>query len=684
MKISVNWIQDFVKLSPPLEDVAERLTMAGLEVKKIEALPHKKDIVWDVEITSNRPDWLSHRGVAREISAVENLSLHLPETDTTQKRPMPAGWKINIKDAEGCPYYSGILIEGLTLQPTPDFIRDRLEACGLRSIHLIVDITNYVLLETGQPLHAFDADLLSGKAIQIRRPKEGEKLVAIDGRELSLQSDDLVIADDQCAVALAGVMGGKATEVNQQTRNIFLESAFFHPRWIRQTSRRHAISSESSYRFERRVDPEGVDFGRDRALWLIQKYAKPRFISAVIKAGQKPVLAKSTLHLSETAIEKVLGTSVKPSQVALILGRLGLNVSKESEKSWNVRIPSFRSDLSRSVDLIEEVARIYGYDWIPETLPERAPLFKPPSPLAKFESGLRQYLAAAGLYETVTFSLISEKELSVENELRQAVSIINPQNKELCWMRPVLLPSLLDVIRHNQNAGNPHVFIFEIANAYSQPMKGKPPVEEKVLSIALFGNWKEKTWLDPERKATFYDLKGIIEGLLKQFGIGQYQFLSKPNSYFEETASEALKIGSTDAGFLGEVHSRFIQAWGLDTSVFFAQISLEKAVSFIRLVPFFSELPRYPSVERDIAVVVPEEVKTGDIQTEIVKLGGELIHDVRLFDLFRGGRVPKGYKNLGIRVTYLSRNRTLVSEEIQKLHTEIAGTIARKFEATFQ
>ncbi len=684
MKISVNWLQDFVKLPPPIENIAEQLTMAGLEVKKVEPWQNKKDILFEIEVTSNRPDWLSHLGVAREISAVLNLSMQLPEVDKALNRPMPSGWKINLKEVEGCAYYSGVLIEGITLQPTPEFIRERLEACGVRPIHLIVDITNYVLLETGQPLHAFDADLVGGQEIQIRKAKPGEKFTAIDGKVLELRPADLVIADNERAIALAGVMGGKDTEVNSKTRNIFLESAFFHPRWIRQTSRRHTLSSESSYRFERRVDPEGVGLGRDRALWLIQKYAKPRFISAVIRAGRKPTEVKNTIHLSETLIEKVLGTPIKSSQISLILTKLGLTVSKDAEKSWTVRIPSFRPDLTRPIDLVEEIARIYGYDKIPENLPERAPLFKPRSALTKLEEKTRHFFAGAGLSETVTFSLISERGLSRDAELKNAVAIINPQNKELCWMRPVLLPSLLDVIQHNLHAGIRDCFVFEMAHTYAQGSREKSPAEDRVLAFALFGNWKPKTWLDVDRKAAFYDLKGIAEAFLQACGIRKFEFVSRPQSFLQPGISEELKVGQDILGVLGEAHSRFLSLWDLDGSVYFAQISLSKILPHVRWVPHFSELWRYPGIERDLALTVPEMVKTGDIQAEILKFGNGLIHEVRLFDFFRGGRIPKGYKNLGFRITYLSRERTLVSVEIQKLHSEIAEAMARKFQATFQ
>ncbi len=684
MKISVNWLQDFIKMKPPIESIAERLTMAGLEVKKLESYQNMKDQLFEIEVTTNRPDWLSHLGVAREIAAVENLSMKWPETDTVTNRPMPSGWKLDLKEKDGCPYYSGILIEGITQQPTPDFIRERLEACGLRSISLIVDITNYVLLETGQPLHAFDADLLKFQEVKVRRAKAGEKMTAIDGTVLALTAEDLVIADRENPVAIAGVMGGKDTEVTDQSRNIFLESAFFHPRWVRRTSKRLGLASESSYRFERRVDPEGVDYGRARALWLIQKYAKPRFVSAVLKAGEKPAQEKTTLHISEQDIERWIGIPMKGNQIASILTRLGLQVSKTSGTSWKVQIPSFRSDLTRTVDLIEEVTRVYGFDNIPETLPERAPLFIPENPLLKVEGTVRDICAGAGLYESVTFSLISQKGLESDPAIQQSIQIVNPQHKELAWMRPHLAGSFLDVIKKNNHMGTHDVFVYEIANVYSAGEGKKKSAEEKVLSIALFGEWKSKTWLDTSRAVTFYDLKGILLSLLEALGIEGAVFKPLSNALFRQGACEEILIGKHCAGRLGEINHEIVAHWDLESPVFFGELYLERLVQHMRQIRPIQELPRFPAVKRDISLVVPESVKAGDVEKSILKLGGPLVRGVEVFDLFRGKRVPEGHKNMGLRVTYQAQDKTLVSDDVQDLHSKLADALAKQFQASFQ
>ena len=684
MKISTNWLKDFVELAPPVSRTAERLTLAGLEVKKCEALKTPSDTVFEIEITSNRPDWLSHWGVAREIAAVENLSLKNPVVDPETGRTPPPGWKIQTKDAGGCPYYTGVLIEGITETKTPDFIVNRLLACGIRSINLIVDITNYVLLEVGQPLHAFDADLLHGKEIVVRKPKPGEKFTLINGAEIELKPEDLLIADSDRAVALAGVMGGKDSEISEKTRNVFLESAFFNPSRVRKTSRTHQVSSDSSYRFERRVDPEGVDLGRSRALALIQKYAKPRRISAVIKVGEKPQLDVKTINFRADEVTPVLGVEIKPSQIALILGRLGLHVKQHAPGSWTVGIPSFRPDLTRTIDLVEEIARIYGYENIPETLPMREPLTVGESPRLVLERRIREFLSGAGLSETVTFSLVSEDGLDAAKDLKQAVQIVNPLQHGLHWMRPTLVTSLLNVIQKNVNAGADSVPVFEIANIYSVTDAHKHPVEERICALALYGKKAVQTWLDTARPVTFYDLKGFVEAVLKNAGCADLCVAKIQKSYFAEGTGEELRTWQTPLAFMGEISGKLLEKWDLKEPVYYAEISLEKILPQSQKVRAFKEWPKYPAIERDLSIVVKESVKGGDLISEIRGMGQGLIREVELFDLFRGKRVPEGCKNLAFRILYQSPERTLVSDEVQKLQDRIAQTLVQKYQASFQ
>lgn len=682
MRLSTNWLKDFVPLSPPLERIAERLTMAGLEVKRIEPRPDLKDTVFEVEVTTNRPDWLSHWGVAREIRAVENAGLKPPPAENPPHQPMPSGWKLHLKEAEGCPYYTASLLEGVEWGETPEWMRKRLLACGLRSINLLVDITNYVLLEVGQPLHAFDADLLQGKEVQIRRAKSGETIVAIDGTSYPLKSEDLVIADRDRAVALAGIMGGRETEVTERTRNILLESAFFDPRWVRKSSRRLGLSSESSYRFERRVDPEGVDGGRERAIYLFREIAGVRTVSAVLKAGQKPGLPKSRIHLSLEEIEKVLGMKVKPHEVHSALIRLGLEAKNEGPEIWGIRIPSYRADLERPIDLVEEVARIVGYENIPESLPERAPLDSLPLPLRILEEKTRDFLAGAGLFETVTSSLVNPNLFEPAGvDLKGSVRIQNPIHAELTLLRPSFLISFLEVLARNERGGERSLPIFEAAPLYFWTSKGEAPREEKTLGILLSGE-REAGWSDSKRPLNFFDLKGLLESYLEWLGIPNFSFTPESYPFFD--AGARIEIGKERVGYLGEVARSIRAAWDLRTYPSFAELSLEKVLARLPAGKPFKEIPRFPPVERDLALVVDESVQASEVFKTIRELGGGLVRKIELFDLFRGGRIPKGKKNLAFRLLYQSPERTLLSEEVQCLHEGLAREIAQRFQAEFQ
>jgi len=687
MKISLNWLSDYIKISPPYEKLAEDLTMAGLTVEGIEEMSGEpRDVVFEVEVTTNRPDWLSHWGVAREAAAIRNLSLKLPDIYTKVRADLPSGWTLDLREADGCPYYAGVLLEGIPAGiETPAWIKNRLTVCGLRSINFVVDVTNYVLLETGQPLHAFDAGMLKDSKIKIRRAKAGEKLVLIDSKEITLQANDLVIADANGPVALAGIMGGKSTEVTAQTRNVFLESAYFSAAFVRQSARRHGLKSDSSYRFERRVDPAGVDFARNRAIHLILEYTKSHKVgvSGVLRAGQLPEASKKSIKLSIDRIQQVLGITVKTSEVISILTRLGLNVSAPSSKSLLVKTPSYRADLLEDIDLIEEVARIHGYGHIPETLPERAPILVQDHPQFKIENFLRPRLAGLGFHETVTFSLASDKGLEPD-DLKNAVELVNPQNHEMRWMRPTLLPSLLTVLRKNLDMRSEQTFLFEIANVYRRAPQDNKAQEDRVLALLICGQMRPAGWSEAGRAAGYHDLKGILMAVLESLGISKMSFTPSASETFEPGIFEMVKQTSKTAGKIGQVRTSLCAEWGIDEPVFFAEIKLESLLeSWIRIKPLV-DLPRFPSVVRDLSIVVPEEVKAGEINTLIAGLGQDLVKEVRVFDVFRGGRVPPNFKNLGISITYQSAEKTLVADDIQDLHTRIAGHIAKQYQATFQ
>jgi phenylalanyl-tRNA synthetase beta chain len=357
---------------------------------------------------------------------------------------------------------------------------------------------------------------------------------------------------------------------------------------------------------------------------------------------------------------------------------------KKERIIWTVGIPSYRPDLVRPIDLIEEIARIYGFENIPETLPARSPLSLTENPRLALEKRIRRFLSGAGLSETVTFSLVPEDGLDPAKDLRHAVQIVNPLQHGLHWMRPTLVTSLLNVIQKNVNAGADSIPVFEIANIYSMPDPHKHPVEERVCAIALFGKKAAQTWLDAARPVTFYDLKGYVEAVLRSAGCPDLCVAKIQKSYLEEGTAEEIRSWQTPLAFLGQVSGALLERWDLKEPVYYAEISLEKLVTPAQKIRAFKDWPKYPAIERDLSIVVKDSVKSGDLMGEIRGLGQGLIRDVFLFDLFRGKRVPEGCKNLAFRVVYQSPERTLVSEEVQKVHEKIAQTLVQKYQAVFQ
>ncbi|MBI3316984.1 MAG: phenylalanine--tRNA ligase subunit beta [Candidatus Omnitrophica bacterium] len=684
MKVSLDWLHDYVSFRGDGAAMAEKLTLAGLEVKKIEERADLQDKVFETEITSNRPDWLSHIGVAREIAAVCHQKLKLPQIKKRASSKIAPKWTLQIQDREGCPYYTGIYLGGIKQVETPVLIRKRLEACGLRPINFIVDITNYVLLETGQPLHAFDADRLKGNKIVVRRAKPQEKFAAINENHYELYPEDIVISDTENPCALGGVMGGKESEIDSETKNIFLESAFFNPRFIRRTSRRLGLSSDSSYRFERRVDPQGVDFSRQRAVDLICHYACPETVGPVIRAGKKPGVKVRNLKLSAKELEGILGFKIPEKNVLNILTRLGFQIKRISKGAWRITLPSYRGDVSAPVDLVEEVARIYGYEKIPESLPSRPPLLDQDSFAQDLETRARQVLCGIGFHETITVSLISKNYLANPEILNKAISVQNPQNKDLCWMRPTFLPSFLQVIKRNVDFGSKQVLLYELSNLYQKPVRPSLASEKRVLGLALAGKWSLKNWVDAEREVTFYDLKGTLEHLFASLGIPKICYERSSHPLLKTHNSESLQTHGTTLGILGEVSAQEIKHWDFEGEVFYAEIFLEALASLGKKLTLVREIPKFPAMERDLAICVPESVPSGELEEEMRKLGGSLLTKIELFDLYRGGRVSPGHKNLAYRLTYQSYERTLLSEEIQSLHHKIANSLALKYQATFQ
>lgn len=687
MKVSLDWLKDYVGIKGSAESLSELLTMSGLNVEKL----HKvgTDSVFEIEITTNRPDWLSHIGVAREIHAVTGTSFHLPPTDRDRSKkkngPVPAN-KISVSTSSRdlCPYYSAVVLEGIEWQATPEFMKKRLEACGIRSINLIVDITNYVLLEWGQPLHAFDLDQIHGDEISARPGRDGERMTALDGVTYELNKNDIVIADSKGPVAIGGVMGGKKSEVSSTTKNILLESAFFKPSSVRQTARRLGLGSESSYRFERRVDPNGVDLARDRAVYLILKYAKPKRIGSVLRAGKPPV-SESRISLNLSEVSRVLGIEIPAAKMKSFLSRLGLAVTAKRKKI-SAKVPSFRSDLTRPIDLIEEVARLYGYNKIPETLPSLIPMDVVPQPILELEDKARCFAVGLGFQEIITFSIVEEAILKRLGISESQVRLVNPQNKELCVMRPTLLSGLAQSIKRNLSVGQTDLWFFEIGNRYTaaEPLKRSVsrvelPHEERMLGLAISSDG-QPNWLERKRSASFYDLKGVITEFFKRLRISlETELMTHP--FFEAGEAMLIKAEGQEAGYFGTLSERVRNIYDLEKPVYYVELSIEKLSQAHSKPIHFEELPKFPSSPRDLTLIVSDDFKAGVIIDRIRQMAGAWAAQIEVFDYFKGGQIPKGKKSLSFRIHYQAKDRTLQNEEVNKLHFEIIDSLSRSFGA---
>jgi phenylalanyl-tRNA synthetase beta chain len=617
------------------------------------------DTILDVEITPNRSDLLSYVGLAREIAALSGKTARLPEIAPAESRP---DGSVRIAALRECPFYSARRIENVTVGPSPDWLRARLEAAGLRPINNIVDITNFVMLELGQPLHAFDATKLQG-GINVRLAEEGEKFLALDGKTYSLRSDNLMIADDRRAVAIGGVMGGEDTGVTETTRNVLLESAYFLPSSIRRTARTLSLPSDASYRFERGVNPATVLHASERATQLIREIAGGTPAATTATAGEIPP-PPSDVTLRFGRCDQLLGVRVPRQQIVDTLTRFGLGRVGEIEEGAMFSIPPHRPDLKREVDLIEEVVREYGINKIPG---RSRSVFTPVSGAdraADFDSKLRQRLTALGLFEVRTSALIPRKD--AETAATGAVGLKNPLSEDHVALRPSLVSGLLDVLARNQNMGASSVRLFELGRIFLPP----DAREQRALGLLFSGNvtssahWRAAA----KRQLDFFDLKGALESLR----IPDLGFRRSTHSAFALSA-ELTSRGEV-IGLAGQLSATRAAELGASAPVYVAQIDVDAIMRAAGTGGRFREIDRYPAIVRDIALIVPEALSHDEIARVITSGNESLLASVALFDLFsgkEGSAVGIGLKSLAYTLTYRAADRTLTNDEVTVIHGRI-------------
>jgi phenylalanyl-tRNA synthetase beta chain len=644
------------------------------------------DVVYDLEITPNRPDWNSVIGIAREISALTGNVLRLPEihiapaqlaSEATDK------WlAVRIQEPELCPRYTARIIRGVKVGPSPDWLRSNLEKCGIRSINNVVDVTNFVMLEIGQPLHAFDYHLLSAPAtIVVRRAVEGEKFVTLDGKERLLTSQMLLIADETKAVALAGIMGGQNSEIQSSTVDVLIESACFQPQNIRATSKKLELRTDSSYRFERGADPGICEWASRRAAQLILETAGGLLLDPLVDAYPAPAPPKQ-IGLNCERTDELLGVHIAPESQIQTLQRLGLECVQTAPPTF--RIPTFRVDLKREVDLIEEIGRLYGVDKIPATPPRGAVGTNVFDTVHDQISEARRLLTALGLFEAQGQTLISSVAASLMGPLDQTASLENPLSADMNVLRPSLLPGLLESLRNNATRKNGDVALFEIGRVFTRSADGIK--EGRRVALAFLGRRQPVFWNGAERDAKhdIYDLKGVLDEFLEQFGMRGITWTRQEERHSLYLEYAALQLGKLTLGKAGQLVPALQKQYDLRDAAFLAELDLDLLLNRRAPAKSFKALPAFPAIRRDVAMLAPENTLFEAVQNIVKQTKPANLEKMELFDIFRGSNVPVGQKSIACAFTYRNAERTLTDAEVNAAHEKLVEQLKRSLPATIR
>ncbi|MBL8829705.1 MAG: phenylalanine--tRNA ligase subunit beta [Planctomycetaceae bacterium] len=659
MLVSWSWLRDYVPLTVSADEFAERLMMAGLNHESTESVGD--DLAIDLEVTSNRPDCLGHLGIAREAAVLFGVPLKLPAAEPKSgATAVDTLTKVRIDAPQLCSRYIARVIRGVKVKSSPSWLVKRLATIGQPSINNIVDITNYVLMECGQPLHAFDFRKLAGNEIIVREARAGEKIEAIDHKTYELSPGLCVIADRDRPVAIAGVMGGAATEVGPATVDVLIESAEFDPASIRATARKLNLHSDSSYRFERGLDPEGVDWASRRCCELILELAGGELAAGSVDVGRKPA-ARQPIVLRLSQIKRILGIEIPTSRVAEILTALGSEVRKVEPERIEAVAPSWRADLTREIDLIEEAARIHGYDAIPEDV--RVPMATSARSREDRVLGeVRQVLIGSGFDEAFTISVVepewseSFSPWSDVPPLSTAMPILRRANQ----LRRSLVPSLLGARRTNETLANPRIELFEIAKVYL-PQPGQLPDERLMLALTS--------------GQSFLQLKGVIENLLERLHIaGELTVKPSANALFEPGRGVELLVAGERLGFLGELSRAGRSKFELRGAATVVELRLDALTTAAQLVPRYAPIPAFPAIERDVNLVVDERVRWADMARQIRNHGGPLLEQVDYRDTYRDPqRLGSGKKSLLFSLKLRSAESTLTSQQADSVRDTIVA-----------
>ncbi|XOA42932.1 MAG: phenylalanine--tRNA ligase subunit beta [Candidatus Nealsonbacteria bacterium] len=667
MLFSYNWLQSFFKKKlPKANKLAEILTMHSFEVEEVEKIG--KDWVLDIDILPNRgPDCFSHLGIAREISALLDTKLRFEDYSLKEGKYRAKDFiELKVKSKKDCLRYTARVVTNVKVAPSPKWLRDRLKVLGLKPINNVVDIANYVMLETGQPLHAFDLDKISGQKIIVRRAKKGEKIITLDNEIYDLNKDILIIADVKDPLAIAGIKGGKRAEINKKTKVIVLESANFNPIVVRKGSKKIDLKSDASWKFEHCLDLNLTQFGINRAAYLISKIAGGKICNGMVDFYPKKAPIKK-IKLDLDYVESLLGVKISTSRIKNILKRLGFKFLKSSTNQLMIEVPSFRLDVSTPEDLIEEIGRIYGYEKIPSVFPKAA-LIPPERNLNVFwEDMAKDILKEAGFSEIYTSSFVNKEQAKLFGyNNSQLIETENPISADYQYLRPSLIPKVLKSFEKNQKFFD-DIRIFELGKIF----KNEKDKEKTALTGLMTGK-------------VFYEAKGVIDLLLNKLGISdiwydQYQPTPEESklSIWNQKRCAEIKVGNEEVGFLGEISSKITEDLKSKSKVVVFDFDFEKLQELVSEEQEFRPISSYPSAVRDIAVLVPRDVLVEEVLNRIEGAGSELIRDVDLFDIYEGEEIPEGKKNLAFHIIYQAEDRTLTSKEIDDIQEKIIKVLEK-------
>lgn len=646
------------------------------------------DVILEIEVTPNRGDWASMLGVARELSARYQTASRTPtaaiQENSTQTDKLTS---VDVQAPDLCPRYLGRVLTGVQVGPSPAWLTQRLVAAGMRPINNVVDITNYVLLETGQPLHAFDLDRLAEHRIVVRRAGAGERIKTLDEQDRSLNDDMLVIADAKQPQCVAGVMGGADSEVTAQTTRIFLESAYFVPATVRKTSRALGLVSESSQRFQRGADPEMAVFALNRAAGLLQDIAKAEVTLGVLDNYPQPLPQREvTLRFARTG--QLLGTTIPAEEQVAHLERLGFPVLAKTGETVTFQVPTWRPDVSMETDLIEEVARLHGFDALEVSLPRIRKTDVVLSPHEALVRGLRAHLVAQGLTETIHWTFCNDEDAAkagLSEGLRgAAVRLQNPLSERHATLRPSLIPALLGCVTHNVNHGQRNVAIFEIGHVFTTAPKADNRTEQRfLLGIALTGTAGVHHWSAPERPCDFYDIKGFAESILSYLGV-QATFEAAENGSFQTGQCATVQAQQKVLGTLGKVNNTVLRAQGLEQDIYLLELDLTALLERLPAPETFTAIPAFPPTLRDLAVLVDNSLPAGELLQTARQAGGKLLTAAEVFDIYTGKPIPDGKKSVALSLSFQSPERTLTDQDTDKSIQKILRQLETQHGATLR